>query len=97
MILPDGKPRLRKHTASCNRKKQTTTSCLSATHAISANDEKEKPSVMSRQWELDPASRKDPFVIRLHRPNYMLPMAYNSSPNSDTILDNDRNARVTEH
>jgi phospholipase A1 len=60
--------------------------------AISANDEKEKPSVMSRQWELDPASRKDPFVIRLHRPNYMLPMAYNSSPNSDTMLDNDRNA-----
>ena len=47
---------------------------------------------MSRQWELDPASRKDPFVIRLHRPNYMLPMAYNSSPNSDTILDPDRNA-----
>jgi phospholipase A1 len=61
---------------------------------ISGNKEKEKPSVMSRQWELDPASRKDPFVIRLHRPNYMLPMAHNSSPNSDTALDNDRNAKA---
>ena len=55
-------------------------------------DENEKPSVMSRQWELDPASRKDPFVVRLHRPNYMLPMSYNSSPNSGTMLDLDRDA-----
>jgi len=62
--------------------------------AMSANDEKEKPSVMSRQWELDPASRKDPFVIRLHRPNYILPFTYNNSPNSDTMLDNDRNAEA---
>jgi phospholipase A1/A2 len=60
--------------------------------AISADVEKEKPSVMSRQWELDPASRKDPFVIRLHRPNYMLPFTYNNSPNSGAMLDNDRNA-----
>jgi phospholipase A1/A2 len=59
---------------------------------ISAIDQSEKPSVMSRQWDLDPASRKDPFVIRLHRPNYILPMAYNRSPNSDTILDTDRDA-----
>jgi phospholipase A1/A2 len=58
--------------------------------AVSASEE--KPSVMSRQWELDPASRKDPFVIRLHRPNYILPWSYNRSPNSDTILDTDRNA-----
>lgn len=62
--------------------------------AISANDEKEKPSVMSRQWELDPASRKNPFVIRLHRPNYILPVAHNASPNSDTTLDNDRDAKA---
>jgi len=62
--------------------------------AISANDEREKPSVISRQWELDPASRKDPFVIRLHRPNYILPFTYNNSPNSDTVLDNDRNAEA---
>jgi phospholipase A1 len=60
--------------------------------AISANDEKDKPSVMSRQWELDPESRKDTFVIRLHRPNYMLPLTYNNSPNSGTMLDNDRDA-----
>jgi phospholipase A1/A2 len=60
--------------------------------AISASDEKEKPSVMSRQWELDPASRKDPFVVRLYRPNYILPWSYNHSPNSDMILDTDRNA-----
>jgi phospholipase A1 len=59
---------------------------------LSADDEKEKPSVMSRQWELDPVSRKDPFVIRLHRPNYILPLTYNNSPSSDSILDNDLNA-----
>ncbi|MBA4391269.1 MAG: phospholipase [Syntrophus sp. (in: bacteria)] len=60
--------------------------------AISEESTKTKPSVMSRQWELDPSSRKDPFVIRLHRPNYILPVTYNASPNPDSILDTDRNA-----
>ncbi|MBA4417194.1 MAG: phospholipase [Syntrophus sp. (in: bacteria)] len=52
------------------------------------------PSVMSRQWELDPKSRKSAPLIRLHRSNYFLPVAYNSSPNQDPILDDARNARA---
>ncbi len=59
-----------------------------------AGNGKEKPSTLSRQWDLDPESRKDPFVIRLYRPNYMLPVAHNSSPNSDTALDYDRDAKA---
>ncbi len=59
-----------------------------------ADNEKEKSSALSRQWDLDPESRKDPFVIRLYRPNYMLPVAHNSSPNSDTALDYDRDAKA---
>ncbi len=66
-----------------------------APQAVVLEDKKdERPSVLSRQWELDPESRKDPFVIRLHRPNYMLPWSYNHSPNSDTALDYDRNAEA---
>jgi phospholipase A1/A2 len=67
---------------------------VSPPSVTSANDKEEKPSVMSRQWELDPVSRKDPFVIRLHRPNYILPISYNSSPNSSTVLDLDRDAEA---
>jgi phospholipase A1 len=51
-------------------------------------------TVMSRQWELDSESRKRARVIRLHRPNYMLPAAYNSSPNPDAALDLDPNAKA---
>jgi phospholipase A1/A2 len=51
------------------------------------------PSVLSRHWELDPESRKRAFLIRLHRPNYMLPIAYNFSSNRDTAMDIDPNAR----
>jgi len=50
------------------------------------------PSVMSRHWELDSLSRKIAPLIRAHRPNYILPLAYNSSPNHDSILDMDRKA-----
>ncbi|HEX2964698.1 MAG TPA: phospholipase A [Syntrophorhabdaceae bacterium] len=53
-----------------------------------------KASVLSRLWELDPASRKNTFVVRLHRSNYILPWSYNHSPNSRAALDNDRNARA---
>lgn len=52
------------------------------------------PSVMSRHWELDDLSRKVAPLIRAHRPNYILPLAYNSSPNHDSILDMDRKAKA---
>jgi len=51
-------------------------------------------SVMSRQWDLDEANRTHRFVIRPYRPNYVLPLAYNTSPNMDASLDVDPNARA---
>lgn len=53
-----------------------------------------RPSVMSRHWELDPHSREKAPVIRAHRPNYLLPAAYNSSLNKDPFLDVDRDAKA---
>ncbi|MCX5812091.1 MAG: phospholipase A [Proteobacteria bacterium] len=53
-----------------------------------------RPSVMSKRWELDETSRKTAPVIRAHRPNYILPLAYNASPNHDSILDMDRQAKA---
>jgi len=53
-----------------------------------------QPSVMEKHWELDRISRKIAPFIRAYRPNYILPLAYNSSPNHDSILDVDRNAKA---
>jgi phospholipase A1/A2 len=53
-----------------------------------------KPSVMSRHWELDEASRKKASIISPYRPNYFLPLAYNSSINRDVALDVDPRARA---
>ena len=49
---------------------------------------------MARQWDLDEESRDRRFVIRPHRPNYILPLAYNTSPNQDRGLDSDPDARA---
>ena len=51
-------------------------------------------SVMSRHWDLDEASRKNRSIIRPYRPNYFLPVAYNSSLNQDMALDVDPQARA---
>lgn len=51
-------------------------------------------SVMARQWDLDEESRSRRFVIRPYRPNYVLPLAYNTSPNQDQSLDVDSNAKA---
>jgi phospholipase A1/A2 len=53
-----------------------------------------RPSVMSKHWELDSLSRKIAPVIRPHHSNYILPFAYNASPNHDSILDIDRRAKA---
>ncbi len=50
-------------------------------------------SVMARHWDLDERSRSNRFVIRPYRPNYVLPLAYNTSPNMDASLDLDPDAR----
>lgn len=65
-----------------------------ATGVRPGHEKQATPSVMSRQWELEPASREKAPVIRMHRPNYFLPVAYNSSPNKDQGLDVDPDARA---
>lgn len=45
----------------------------------------DRPSVMSRQWELDPLSRKDAPLVRSHRSSYFLPLAYNTTPNRTPV------------
>ncbi|MCX5816189.1 MAG: phospholipase A [Proteobacteria bacterium] len=64
------------------------------TARIETTQDNSKPSIMSKHWELDPLSRKSAQLIRIHRPNYILPVAYNSSLNNDPILDVDRNAKA---
>ncbi|MHB9097015.1 MAG: phospholipase A [Syntrophales bacterium] len=51
-------------------------------------------SVLTKLWDLDPGNRKRAFVLTPYRPNYFLPVAYNSSPNRDSSLDFDPNAKA---
>ena len=62
--------------------------------AKEVSSEPEKPSVMTKQWDLDPANRSHSFVIRPYRMNYFLPVAYNSSPNDETNLEHDPAAKA---
>lgn len=39
-------------------------------------------SYLSKLWELDEDKPRDQYVIMAHRSNYILPVAYNSSPNT---------------
>lgn len=50
-------------------------------------------TVLARQWDLDENSRSRRFILRPHRPNYVLPLAYNNSPNYDSDLDFDPNSK----
>ena len=49
---------------------------------------------MTQHWDLDRAHRKHTFLLRSYRPNYFLPVAYNSSPNQGEQLDVDPTARA---
>ncbi len=51
-------------------------------------------SVMTKLWDLNPENRKRSFVLVPYRPNYFLPVAYNSSPNQDAVLDIDPDAKA---
>jgi phospholipase A1 len=46
-------------------------------HPSNIND-----SYLSKLWELDEHKPRDRYVIMAHRSNYILPVAYNSSPNA---------------
>ncbi len=52
-----------------------------------------QPSIMSKQWELDEISRKTSPIIKFHRTNYFLPLAYTVHPNREPALALDRQAR----
>ena len=57
--------------------------------------EKKQISVMSKHWDLDAEKGKSAFyMLRPYRPNYFLPVAYNSSPNEDNALDVDPRSKA---
>ncbi|HNY96143.1 MAG TPA: phospholipase A [Smithellaceae bacterium] len=56
--------------------------------------ERVRLSVMTKLWDLDPDHRSHSFVIRPHRMNYFLPVAYNSSPNDEANLEYDPAAKA---
>ena len=39
-------------------------------------------SLLSREWELEPADKRGPFKLLLHKPNYVLPLYYTSNTNA---------------
>jgi phospholipase A1 len=56
---------------------------------------KENPlSVMEKQWDMGPHKENNIFAIWPYRPFYILPFAYNFSPNEDAQLDIDPKAKA---
>ncbi len=51
-------------------------------------------SMMERLWDLDPESRKHSPPIRPYRPSYILLATYNNTPNENTQLDVDPDAKA---
>jgi phospholipase A1/A2 len=102
--VDDDKARLKCYDAAAGRREES--SGESAFPGINATKPaepgtKDKPvitgeSVLARQWDLDETSRSRRFVVRPHRPNDVLPLAYNNSPNVDSSLDVDPNA-IAQH
>ena len=79
------------------RKKPAAESPTSSQRAETGKEtpaDNEEPSVMSRHWDLDPKSRENRSIIRAHRPNYMLPVAYNSTLNQEPMPDTENNGRA---
>jgi len=57
--------------------------------------EKKQASVMSKHWNLAGGKGENTFyMLKPYRPNYFLPVAYNSSPNEDTALDSDPRSKA---
>ena len=75
--------------------KDTSSPAAVATTASEEPSPEGKPaSVLSQQWELDGKKGKSTFfMLRPYRPNYFLPVAYNFSPNENTALDFDPDAK----
>ncbi|MDP2854232.1 MAG: phospholipase A [Smithellaceae bacterium] len=71
---------------------KTATVTMPAAKEISS--EPDKLSVMEKNWDLVHTDRRHSFVLRPYRVNYFLPVAYNSSPNDETNLENDPAAKA---
>jgi phospholipase A1 len=48
---------------------------------IAREEPRTDDSYLSRQWELDETKSRNSYAIMTHRSNYILPVAYNKSPN----------------
>lgn len=44
-------------------------------------------STLSRHWELDDEAKQGAFLFRPHKPNYILPIKYSTSPNDSPFQD----------
>ena len=45
------------------------------------SDSRRQSSVMSKNWELGPADKRNTFVVRTYQPNFLLPLHYTSNLN----------------
>lgn len=57
---------------------------LIAEESVSTN-EQNKPTALDRRIKIERTTRFQSFVITPHRPNYILPVSYNSKPNNATV------------
>jgi phospholipase A1/A2 len=92
--IDDDTARLRCFDGLAERKRPLTPEAMERTVKDETSREGTVPSVLSRHWDLDGQSRKERFPIRPHRPNYLLPVAYNSTLHQDTALDLEPDARA---
>ena len=58
------------------------------------DEEPAQDSMMEKLYELTEKSRKNAPMIEWHNPDYFLLVAYNNTPNRNTMLDVDPNARA---
>jgi phospholipase A1 len=75
-------------------KQQTPMKDASPTASAATAEVPKKLSIMEKQWDLYPEKEKGIFALKPYRPNYFLPVAYNSSPNDNTALDFDPQAKA---
>jgi phospholipase A1 len=50
---------------------------------VQASPPQKETSYLSKKWQLDDESRKNPFAIMAHRANYILLLDYNFNPNTE--------------
>ena len=69
------------------------------TVAIATETPPEEPAVpsrISRRWELEDMTQRGRFALVVHRPNYVLPVTWNNSPDLHYVPVDDPNIQKTE-